>query len=209
MIPLPPDRNRYLAAGCRTGENVPSGPRARSARPGARWSCSQFETTPPGTRFTADTPPLSDQRFDQRPLLDDPLDLVTPAGHPLTERPPVTLSDAANEPWIVSKPGSTYHQLVTTACMAAGFSPDIAHYADEWDTGTAFVAHGFGVSLVPRLARLHSHWPVTRIPLRGEPAPARRILAVTRMGAREHPTTARALGTITATASRVLPAAGT
>ncbi|QWF78941.1 LysR family transcriptional regulator [Amycolatopsis sp. CA-230715] len=158
---------------------------------------------------TADTPPLSDQRFDQQPLLDDPLDLVTHAGHPLTERPSVSLSDAANEPWIVSKSGSTYHHLVTTACMAAGFSPDIAHYADEWDTGTAFVAHGFGVSLVPRLARLHGHWPVTRIPLRGEPAPARRILAVTRMGARENPTIARALRTITATASDLLPTAGT
>jgi DNA-binding transcriptional LysR family regulator len=156
---------------------------------------------------TADTPPLSDARFDQLPLLDDPLDLVTPAGHPLAARTAVTLADAANESWIVGRPGSTYHQLVVTACMAAGFSPDIEHYADEWDTGTALVAHGFGIILVPRLARLHADWPVARIRLHGEPAPARRILAATRRGGRDNPTIAHALQAITKTAAGILPAA--
>lgn len=155
-----------------------------------------------------DTPPLSDQRFDQIPLLDDPLDLVTPVGHPLAERSNVALADAANEPWILGSPGSTYHQLVMTMCMAAGFSPDVAHYADEWDTGTAFVAQGLGVILVPRLARLHSHWPVVRVPLRGEPVPARRILSATRKGARDHPTVARAFQAITTTAAQMFSAGG-
>lgn len=148
---------------------------------------------------TAKTPPSSDQRFDQRPLLDDPLDLVVPNEHPLTARPAVTLADAADESWIVGRPDSTYHHLVLTACMAAGFSPNIAHYADEWDTGTALVAHNFGIILVPRLARLHDGWPVTRIPLHGEPAPARRIIAVTRLGSRDHPAVAAALSKITKT----------
>jgi len=146
--------------------------------------------------LTPDSPPLTDGRFDQRPLLDDPLDLVTARDHPLGHRTQVTLSDAAREPWIVGRPGTTYHQLVLAACMAAGFTPRIAHYADEWDTGTALVAHGFGVILVPRLARLREDWPVTRIPLHGEPAPARRILAVTRKGAQANPTVARAIATI-------------
>jgi DNA-binding transcriptional LysR family regulator len=156
---------------------------------------------------TADTPPPSDARFDQEPLLDDPLDLVTPAGHPLVARPSVTLADAASEPWVTGSPGTAYYQLVTTACMAAGFSPDIAHYADEWDTGTALVAHGFGVILVPRLARLNSQWPVARIPLRGEPAPARRIVAATRNGGKRNPTIARALDSITRTATGALESA--
>ncbi|WP_026534713.1 LysR family transcriptional regulator [Arthrobacter sp. H14] len=154
---------------------------------------------------TAQTPPSSDSRFDQRPLLDDPLDLIVPDQHPLADRATATLADAADEPWIVGRPGSAYHHLVVTACMAAGFTPNIAHHADEWDTGTALVAHEFGVMLVPRLARLHEEWPVTRIPLRGEPAPARRILAATRLGGREHPMVASALGTISATAASLLP----
>ncbi|MCA1227248.1 LysR family transcriptional regulator [Saccharopolyspora sp. 6M] len=129
---------------------------------------------------TADTPPLGDARFEQHPLLDDPLDLVVPSDHRLAGRKSATLTEAADEQWIIGHPGGTYHDLMRAACMAAGFSPNIAHHADEWDTGTALVAHGFGIILVPRLARLHDDWPVVRIPLRGEPAPARRILAATR-----------------------------
>lgn len=153
---------------------------------------------------TASTPASGDERFDQQALLDDPLDLVVPDGHPLTRLRRVSLADAADEPWILGSPGSTYHHLVLTACMTAGFTPNIAHYSDEWDTGTALVAHGFGIILVPRLARLHD-WPVVRIPLRGEPAPARRILAATRRGRREHPVVGSALATIGATAAELLP----
>ncbi|GAA2346403.1 LysR family transcriptional regulator [Saccharopolyspora halophila] len=154
---------------------------------------------------TADTPPAADERFVQLPLLDDPLDLVVPSDHRLTAQRRVTLADAAGEPWILGRPGSTYHHLVRTACLTAGFTPSIAHYADEWDTGTALVAHGFGIILVPRLARLHMDWPVVRIPLHGEPAPARRVLAATRRGAEEHPVTATALDQINRTATTLLP----
>jgi DNA-binding transcriptional LysR family regulator len=148
---------------------------------------------------TAENPPLSDERFRQYTLLDDPLDLVVPAGHSLAERKAVTLADAARQPWIVGRPDGTYYQLVLTACMSAGFTPSIAHYADEWDTGTALVANGFGVMLVPRLALLHSD-AVVRIPLRGEPAPARRILAAVRNGAEGHPAVAKALELLESTA---------
>ncbi|MFC4005420.1 LysR family transcriptional regulator [Prauserella oleivorans] len=154
---------------------------------------------------TADTPPAADERFDQQPLLDDPLDLVVPAGHRLTELRKVTLADAADEPWIVGRPGSTYHLLVRNACTAAGFTPNIEHYADEWDTGTALVAHHFGIILVPRLARLPDGWPVVRLPLHGEPAPARRILAATRRGHGDHPATAASLAMIETTAAGLLP----
>ncbi|MCX2730287.1 LysR family transcriptional regulator [Saccharopolyspora sp. NFXS83] len=154
---------------------------------------------------TAATPPMSDHRFEQYPLLDDPLDLVVPSDHRLASRATTTLAEAADEPWIVGSPGTTYHHLVRTACMTAGFSPNIAHHADEWDTGTALVAHGFGIILVPRLARLHADWPVVRVPLHGEPAPARRILAATRLGGRDHPVTAAALEAIGAIAQNLLP----
>ncbi|NGO67224.1 LysR family transcriptional regulator [Streptomyces sp. SB3404] len=154
---------------------------------------------------TADSPPMTDRRFDQQPLLEDPLDLVVPQDHPLTRRRRVTLADAAEEAWIVGGPGTTYHQLVLAACMSAGFTPDIAHYADEWDTGSALVAHGFGVILVPRLARLREDSPAVRIPLHGEPAPARRIMAVTRLGAREIPALTQAVQTITEVATELLP----
>ncbi|BFO19020.1 hypothetical protein SHKM778_54080 [Streptomyces sp. KM77-8] len=50
---------------------------------------------------TPANPPLSDSRFDQQPLLDDPFDLVVPAGHPLAGPGRIDLAEAAREPWIV------------------------------------------------------------------------------------------------------------
>lgn len=142
---------------------------------------------------TADTPPLNDERFDQQLLLDDPLDLVVPANHPLAAHDVVPLSSAALEPWVIATPGGAYHQLTVSACVAAGFTPDIAHQADEWETGAALVAQGLCVMLMPRLGRINSVWPVKRIRLSGEPAPARRIMAATRKGGAAHPLVAQTL----------------
>ena len=153
---------------------------------------------------TADSPSLSDDRFDQQLLLDDPLDLVVRAEHPLAARESVTLADADREPWVIGTPGSAYHQLTVTACVAAGFTPDMVHQTDEWETGAAIVAQGLGVMLVPRLGRLSAEWPVTRIRLCGEPIPARRILATTRQGGAGHPLVTEALDLIVATSMRLL-----
>lgn len=149
---------------------------------------------------TSDIPPPSDPRFEQRPLLDDPLDILVPAEHPFSRLNRVALADAATEPWIVGRIGGAYHQLVVSACTTAGFSPDIVHWADEWDTGTALVSHGFGIMLVPRLARINPHWSVARIPLTGEPAPARRILVATRLGGGSNPLIRQAVERVTETA---------
>jgi DNA-binding transcriptional LysR family regulator len=150
---------------------------------------------------TADSPSLSDDRFDQQLLLDDPLDLVVQAEHPLATRETVTLADVAREPWIIGTPGGAYHQLTVTACVAAGFTPDMVHQADEWETGAALVAQGLGVMLIPRLGRINTEWPVTRIRLSGEPVPARRILATTRKGGSCHPLVAQTLDLIETSSS--------
>jgi DNA-binding transcriptional LysR family regulator len=157
---------------------------------------------------TADSPPLSDARFDQQLLLDDPLDLVVPAGHPLTERKTVTLADAALEPWSIGTPGGAYHQLTVGACVAAGFTPNMAYQADEWETGAALVAQGLCVMLMPRLGSIDQRWPVARIRLSGEPAPARRIMAVTRKGGAGHPLVAEALSLIHTSSSSLFTSEG-
>lgn len=142
---------------------------------------------------TANLPPTIDPRFDQQPLLDDPLDLLVPEGHPLAAESSVELSATADQPWIMDRPGRPYHQLVLTACAAAGFTPAVAHEATEWDTGASLVAAGLGVALVPRLARIPAGYPIARVPLRGEPTPARHILTGVRRGSRGHPVIATAL----------------
>lgn len=136
---------------------------------------------------TPGIPPATDARFDQQRLYDEPLDLLVPASHPHADSRTIALYDAATDPWIVGTPGGAYHHLVLLACASAGFSPTIAHYANEWDTGAALVAQGFGVALLPRLAHIPVHHRTVRLPLYGEPAPTRHILTATRAGSSYQP----------------------
>src|SRR5699024_11022792 len=76
---------------------------------------------------TEPLPARDDPRFLQHDLLKDPLDLLVPADHRLAQRTSVALIEAAEEDWIVDKPGSPYHRLVMVACSAAGFHPNAAH----------------------------------------------------------------------------------
>jgi DNA-binding transcriptional LysR family regulator len=136
---------------------------------------------------TPSIPSRSDPAFEQYPLIAEPLDILVGPEHPLAERDTVALTEVAAEPWIVGSPGRAYHQLVTLACTSAGFDPPVAHYADEWDTGAALVAAGFGVALVPRLAALPGHHDTRRIPIVGPTVPTRHILAAIRAGAADQP----------------------
>jgi DNA-binding transcriptional LysR family regulator len=145
---------------------------------------------------TAQVPSSADPRFEQRYLLEDPLDLLVPEGHRLAGESEVALADLAGEPWIMDRPGRPYHQLLQTACASAGFTPVVAHHASEWDTGAALVAAGLGIALIPRLAHVPAGYPVTRVPLAGQPTPSRHILTGVRRGSAGHPLVAMALETL-------------
>lgn len=142
---------------------------------------------------TPGIPSAADPAFEQEPLYDEPLDLLVSSDHPLAHRTGIALADADDDVWIVGTPGSAYHQLVLLACANAGFVPSVAHYADEWDTGAALVARGFGVALVPRLAHLPSDYPTVRVPLTEQPAATRHILAAVRAGSGDQPAIAAGL----------------
>lgn len=142
-------------------------------------------------------PPLTDPRFEQRPLLDDPYDLLTASDHPLAGRPGVTLESCAFEPWIVSMPDTTYRHMVVALCTAAGFTPTIAHEVLDWTAVATLVGHGLGISLIHRLARLPADPPVVRTPLAAHGAPSRRLLAVIRRGSHTRPGITAALAVLT------------
>lgn len=154
---------------------------------------------------TPSIPPRTDTAFEQRPLYAEPLDLLVGPEHPLAGRESVALVDVASEPWIMGSPGRAYHQLVTLACTGAGFHPAVAHYADEWDTGAALVAAGFGVALVPRLAALPGHHDTRRIPIAGSTVPTRHILAAIRAGSADRPVVAAGLDALRQVCATELP----
>lgn len=143
-----------------------------------------------------DIPAGGDDRFSHHFLIDDPLDLMVPLDHQLTDRASVTIADTVDETWILGRPGTGYHQLVMASCAAAGFAPRIGHFADDWNTGTALVHGGFGVCVASRMSRSQDLHPVRRIPISGDNAPSRHITAVTRTGAGARETVAFALETL-------------
>lgn len=140
---------------------------------------------------TPRNPPLSDARFDQQPLLDDPYDLVVPDDHPLAGLGRVDLAEAAHEDWIAPVPQSPCRPHVMSACGAAGFTPDVIHHALDWNVTAHLVANRLGVALIPRLFQLAPQLPITRVRCVGDPH--RKVLTCTRRGCRERPAVAVAL----------------
>ncbi len=143
-----------------------------------------------------DAPPRREAKFDQEPLLDDPQDLLVPADHALARRSSVRLEEAADEHWIGSRPDDGDHEQIRAACTAAGFSPDVVHHARDWSALVSLVGQGFGVSLIPRLARVGPEQPAVCVPLEGTPTPSRRILTVVRRGSRSQPGIRRGLAAL-------------
>ncbi|MET0191716.1 MAG: LysR family transcriptional regulator [Pseudonocardia sediminis] len=155
---------------------------------------------------TPSIPPATDVAFTQQALYDEPLDMLVGPDHPLAGRDGVGLAEFASDPWVGSNPGRAYFQLVALACASAGFAPDVAHYADEWDTGAALVARGFGVALVPRLAELPYRHDTRRIPITTAPVPTRRVITAVRAGSGTQPTVAAGLAAVRARAAALSPA---
>jgi DNA-binding transcriptional LysR family regulator len=90
------------------------------------------------------------------------------------------------QPWIIASPGTLCHLMVMRLCQAAGFTPRIRHYADDFAAVLALVAAGQGVALVPELALADRPAGValTALPAR------RRTLIAYRRGAGAHPAVA-------------------
>jgi DNA-binding transcriptional LysR family regulator len=141
---------------------------------------------------SASAPAPGDPRFARRPLLDDPLDAVLPAGHTLAARSAVALDALAGETWVGPSPATSCLEVTLAGCAAAGFTPQLVHRTNDFTTLMTFVAAGLGVALVPRLAQGRIPPGVAVVPLRGV-APARRVFAATRRGSEARPTVAAVL----------------
>jgi DNA-binding transcriptional LysR family regulator len=127
-----------------------------------------------------DDPPEADLAM--TPLLDDPMYVLLPCGHPLARSGRVRLQDLAEEEWLL---GATTRcpdsRILVRACQHAGFEPRIGFHSDDYLAIQGFVAAGCGVSLIPDLALVAVRDDVVVRSL-GARAPVRRILAATMAG---------------------------
>jgi DNA-binding transcriptional LysR family regulator len=84
------------------------------------------------------------------PLLEEPLDVALPAGHPLAAAPAVTAADAASWPWITTHEGWPVGALVDALAAVAGRHVDVVHRVNEFTVVGELVRAGAGLALLPR-----------------------------------------------------------
>jgi DNA-binding transcriptional LysR family regulator len=111
-------------------------------------------------------------------VVDDPLRLLLPAGHPAAPDAVVDLAGLAGDRWI-SGTAFACAESLRTVCGAAGFTPDVALDSNRYPTTLAMVAAGHGIALVPESALATPPRGVVAKHLRPTPPPRRIWVATT------------------------------
>jgi DNA-binding transcriptional LysR family regulator len=132
------------------------------------------------------SPAAGDPRYHRFDLGPDELDLALPKNHPKCAAKTLTLKDLEDDFWITGNAEGCCGAITTTACAAAGFTPNVAHQTNDWQALAQLVAHGHGVALIPRLAQRDLPAAVT-IRAISEPRPQRHIYAAVSEGAQHSP----------------------
>ncbi|MGG6265458.1 LysR substrate-binding domain-containing protein [Leptolyngbya sp. AN03gr2] len=84
-------------------------------------------------------------------LLPESLVLALPETHLLAAHPQVSLSDLAEESFILfpAKMGPVFYEQIIHLCQQAGFRPKVAQEAVQMHTIVGLVAAGLGIAIVP------------------------------------------------------------
>ena len=121
-----------------------------------------------------------DRDTERTPLLKEKMQLALPKDHPLASRKKVSLSELADETWIIgtSAGGGACRGNVFGACRDAGFEPSIGFESDDYQVHQSLISAGMGVSLVPELLLTGRQPGLAVIDI--ENPPVRRVWALTR-----------------------------
>lgn len=138
-------------------------------------------------------------------LIDDPIDLLVPAGHRFADLGAVTLEDASGEEWVSGRRHQDSYTELLAATRAVGYSPRVVHFAQELTAITALVAEGLGITAVPRIATTVCHPRTVRVPLTGDNVPTRKIVICARRGAESNPRIAAATEELRSAAAELTP----
>ncbi|MER5389990.1 LysR family transcriptional regulator [Saccharopolyspora sp. NPDC002686] len=119
-------------------------------------------------------------------LLDDPLIVLLPRGHPLARRRSVELVQLAEERWISGCVRCRSHFV--QSCAAVGFEPDIDFTTDDNLAVQSLVAAGLGIAVMPSMVQSFIRHPkiVSRPVI---PADSRTVAAYTLSGHQNVPVT--------------------
>ncbi len=142
-------------------------------------------------------PHPDDVRYHREGLLDDPLWVAVPSGHPEARRKSIDLRSLAKERWVTGAMYGACREAVLGACAAAGFNPDVAHRVNDWSALVRLVAASGGVGLIPHLGI--DATPLDNVVVRppaGRWKPSRHLYMVVRRGAERSPALASVLSAL-------------
>ena len=134
-------------------------------------------------------------------LLEDPMYLALPPGHPLAHKRRIRLADLAGEPWIAGAADCECNRLISHACAIAGYQPRIAFETDDYTAMQGFVAAGVGVSLIAELGLTTVREDIVVRDL-GRDTPVRHIYAATLADGYRAPATQAMLEILSEVAAR-------
>ncbi|MFJ2710974.1 LysR substrate-binding domain-containing protein [Pseudomonas sp. NPDC087346] len=83
-------------------------------------------------------------------VLDDPMLLALPEQHPLAQQAVLSPADLADQEWIGVQPRQGAEDDFVSACIRAGFTPDVRMQATEPFTALGLVASGLGIAMIQK-----------------------------------------------------------
>src|SRR3954452_11905541 len=97
--------------------------------------------------------PPRDDGIERVHLLDDPMYVALPQGHPLAHKRNLKLEELADEQWILGTTGSCPDGAIfLRSCQLARLEPNVTFNSDDYFAIQGFVAAGMGASFIPDLA---------------------------------------------------------
>jgi DNA-binding transcriptional LysR family regulator len=124
-------------------------------------------------------PPVADASLASEVILEEPMILALPVGHPLAKLPRVAAEKLADQPFVMfpRQPGTVFHELIMDFCQHAGFVPHVVQEASQTHAVIGLVSAGLGIAIVPESVRMIGMRGVVFRPIaRGAPV-ARTALA--------------------------------
>ena len=121
-------------------------------------------------------------------LLDDPMYVALPPGHPAAKKRNLRLADLSGESWVQGDCNGSCGAMHIAACEAAGFEPRVAFQTEDYNVVQGLVAAGVAVSLIAELALANLRDDIVVRSL-GRNAPIRHVYAATLAGGYRSPAT--------------------
>lgn len=138
------------------------------------------------------TAPADAKDLSIQPLLDEPMVVALPSGHPLakgTKNAAIQLKRLASEQFILyGPPGTGMYDTIIAACHAAGFNPSVGNLGASTQQGPrigstlSLIAAGLGVTFVPSSLQRMNIEGVTFRRVNASKPPTARLSLATRRG---------------------------